>query len=430
MSQPVDSSISESVKSLNFDMPKIDYESSDRGSVIGEFDHRYCKDVTINQYGDQILNNSTDISSETNKLNNSDNIIVISTDETSATDSPNCSINTISVIDDKMDITGKETKDIECKWKNCFMYFEPHKMLQHVINHTFVNDNRINGKKQYVCFWKGCKVYSIPSTSHNWLMRHVESHLAELKPYLCVVTNCDFRFKSASSLTRHINGHFKKEARHSSPKSKISKSKDDVSVEQNLNNIEHIEIDEMLYPNSQFSFSERVESEAPCYTSSPNKNLKQEVSDSNEKPTYSKKHKTKSKKRKKKNTPQKVNFLPPIGHSQYFNNLNTLFSTNCLLNYLNEETDYFYFIPESHSAILPHKIITIFNDITSRQQFLLHQYGYGQLAINQWIKPSNSQCGVDLFVPNIKKAGRYLQIHETILDNVVFNRNRSRNRRK
>jgi len=89
-----------------------------------------------------------------------------------------------------------------CKWENCGMKLEPQALLDHLIT-IHVKSSSPPG-----CRWLSCKVFGLCSSSTTWLSRHVTSHI-DNKPLLCIVADCRQRFATQTSLSRHVNGHFK-----------------------------------------------------------------------------------------------------------------------------------------------------------------------------------------------------------------------------
>ena len=64
-------------------------------------------------------------------------------------------------------------------------------------------------EQKYVCLWHGCRVFGKPSSSRQWLERHVLELHSGPKPFKCIVESCGQRFKSQNSLERHVNTHFR-----------------------------------------------------------------------------------------------------------------------------------------------------------------------------------------------------------------------------
>ena len=81
------------------------------------------------------------------------------------------------------------------------------------------------GSDLFFCFWKGCKVYNKPSSSYQWLVKHVNFHVG-VRPFQCVIEPCQLSFASQSALIRHVQSHF-------NHRSKYYKKPEDASKEAN-----------------------------------------------------------------------------------------------------------------------------------------------------------------------------------------------------
>lgn len=71
------------------------------------------------------------------------------------------------------------------------------------------SDNQKPSHQQFVCLWRGCKVFGKPSSSRQWIERHVLEQHSGPKPFKCIVDSCGQRFKTQISLERHVNTHFR-----------------------------------------------------------------------------------------------------------------------------------------------------------------------------------------------------------------------------
>ncbi|XP_041441695.1 zinc finger protein aebp2-like isoform X2 [Xenopus laevis] len=116
-----------------------------------------------------------------------------------------------------------------CCWDHCQTPFSCSPDLADHIRSVHV-DGQHGGV--YVCYWKGCKVYNTPSTSHSWLHRHMLTHSGD-KPFKCVVGGCNASFASQGGLARHVPTHFSQQ--NSSKMANHSKSKEESPSKAGLN---------------------------------------------------------------------------------------------------------------------------------------------------------------------------------------------------
>lgn len=76
-------------------------------------------------------------------------------------------------------------------------------------NQRLTENVKQSHQHQFVCLWRGCKVFGKPSSSRQWIERHVLEQHSGPKPFKCIVDSCGQRFKTQISLERHVNTHFR-----------------------------------------------------------------------------------------------------------------------------------------------------------------------------------------------------------------------------
>ncbi|NP_001085340.1 zinc finger protein aebp2 [Xenopus laevis] len=133
---------------------------------------------------------------------------------------------------------GSANKNLSysCCWDHCQTPFSCSPDLADHIRSIHV-DGQHGGV--YVCYWKGCKVYNTPSTSHSWLQRHMLTHSGD-KPFKCVVGDCNASFASQGGLARHVPTHFSQQ--NSSKMANHSKSKEESPSKAGLNRKKKLKI--------------------------------------------------------------------------------------------------------------------------------------------------------------------------------------------
>ncbi|XP_073418454.1 zinc finger protein AEBP2 isoform X2 [Dendrobates tinctorius] len=125
--------------------------------------------------------------------------------------------------------TSSKSLSYSCCWDQCQTCFSSSPDLAEHLRSLHVDGQRGG---VFVCFWKGCKVYNRPSTSHSWLQRHMLTHSGD-KPFKCVVGGCTASFASQGGLARHVPTHFSQQ--NASKLSGHPKSKEESPSKAGLN---------------------------------------------------------------------------------------------------------------------------------------------------------------------------------------------------
>ena len=98
-----------------------------------------------------------------------------------------------------------------CKWINCNEKLESAFDLKIHVKESHVKT--MAASDLFFCFWEGCKVYNKPSSSYNWLTKHVNTHVG-VRPFQCVIEPCDLSFASQNALVRHVQSHFNERSKY------------------------------------------------------------------------------------------------------------------------------------------------------------------------------------------------------------------------
>ena len=141
-------------------------------------------------------------------------------------DTKGCTVTTDSLVksDNLAKVIDCGNKDVNsdclCKWVNC------NAMLNDAVElKTHVKEMHVKtmaASDLFFCFWKGCKVYNKPSSSYNWLVKHVNTHVG-IRPFQCVIEPCDLSFASHSALVRHVQSHFNERSKYYKKTKRFSK---------------------------------------------------------------------------------------------------------------------------------------------------------------------------------------------------------------
>ena len=98
-----------------------------------------------------------------------------------------------------------------CNWVNCDAKLNDAMELKTHVKEVHVKT--MAASDLFFCFWKGCKVYNKPSSSYNWLVKHVNSHVG-IRPFQCVIEPCSLSFASHGALIRHVQSHFNERSKY------------------------------------------------------------------------------------------------------------------------------------------------------------------------------------------------------------------------
>lgn len=98
-----------------------------------------------------------------------------------------------------------------CNWASCDAKLSDAMELKTHVKEVHVKT--MAASDLFFCFWKGCKVYNKPSTSYNWLVKHVNTHVG-IRPFQCVIEPCSLSFASHGALIRHVQSHFNERSKY------------------------------------------------------------------------------------------------------------------------------------------------------------------------------------------------------------------------
>ena len=117
----------------------------------------------------------------------------------------NQSSSTSSITSHQEDIEPNRKR---CFWHRCRFSIDAEKSNDQLIEHV-KNKHILSQKnnKKFNCLWKNCKFYEKSSTSFMWLERHVIDHI-DSRPYYCVFSGCNRKFRTQAELSRHCDLHF------------------------------------------------------------------------------------------------------------------------------------------------------------------------------------------------------------------------------
>ncbi|KAI6658084.1 Zinc finger protein AEBP2-like [Oopsacas minuta] len=107
------------------------------------------------------------------------------------------------------DNTIEITRNI-CLWYMCGTntnFSTPELLHDHVLP-THIEP--CEGQDIFMCQWKGCKVYNVPSSSYNGYKGHVLAH-TKAKMYRCLIQECPAAFRTREGLAHHMemqDNHF------------------------------------------------------------------------------------------------------------------------------------------------------------------------------------------------------------------------------
>eukprot|EP00794_Sanderia_malayensis_P012810 gene12810-14123_t len=126
-------------------------------------------------------------------------------------------VNTFDIVAEKqVDGCGGEEEATDncgccCKWINCNERLKTAVELKTHVKDTHVKT--MAASDLFFCFWQGCKVYNKPSSSYNWLVKHVNTHVG-IRPFQCIIEPCDQSFASQAALSRHVQSHFNERSKY------------------------------------------------------------------------------------------------------------------------------------------------------------------------------------------------------------------------
>lgn len=120
----------------------------------------------------------------------------------------------------------------KCLWNECKFTVDASKSNDELIEHVKIKHILTqNKRKKYHCLWKDCSVYDKPSSSFIWLERHVIDHI-DLRPFSCLFTGCNRKFRTEAELLKHCGLHCNTNASSTSTNNSLTAQ---------LNNINGIE---------------------------------------------------------------------------------------------------------------------------------------------------------------------------------------------
>jgi zinc finger protein AEBP2 len=105
---------------------------------------------------------------------------------------------------------SKPTAPLQCKWSGCEAYengteFSSVDELARHVRTSHVEP--FESQDVVVCQWEKCKVFNVPSSSIEWLRRHVQQAHTKDRPFKCIMNGCIMSFNSREALQRHVNRH-------------------------------------------------------------------------------------------------------------------------------------------------------------------------------------------------------------------------------
>jgi len=103
------------------------------------------------------------------------------------------------------------SSSVVCNWVNCDAKLSDAMELKTHVKEVHVKP--MAASDLFFCFWKGCKVYNKPSSSYNWLVKHVNTHVG-IRPFQCVIEPCSLSFASQGALIRHVQSHFNERSKY------------------------------------------------------------------------------------------------------------------------------------------------------------------------------------------------------------------------
>ena len=106
---------------------------------------------------------------------------------------------------------SSESSSMVCNWVNCDAKLNDAMELKTHVKEVHVKT--MAASDLFFCFWKGCKVYNKPSSSYNWLVKHVNTHVG-IRPFQCVIEPCSLSFASHGALIRHVQSHFNERSKY------------------------------------------------------------------------------------------------------------------------------------------------------------------------------------------------------------------------
>lgn len=105
---------------------------------------------------------------------------------------------------------SKASAPQQCKWSGCEAYQSGAEFasVDELARHVRVSHVEPFESQDIVfCQWEGCKVYNVPSSSIQWLRRHVQQSHTKDRPFKCIMNGCNMSFNSREALQRHVNRH-------------------------------------------------------------------------------------------------------------------------------------------------------------------------------------------------------------------------------
>ena len=103
------------------------------------------------------------------------------------------------------------SSSVVCNWVDCDAKLGDAMELKTHVKEVHIKP--MAASDLFFCFWKGCKVYNKPSSSYNWLVKHVNTHVG-IRPFQCVIEPCSLSFASQGALIRHVQSHFNERSKY------------------------------------------------------------------------------------------------------------------------------------------------------------------------------------------------------------------------
>ncbi|XP_072394001.1 uncharacterized protein [Diabrotica undecimpunctata] len=184
-----------------------------------EFTNQDCA-VSNNEFG-HLLNSKCSIQFIDNSItqdpsaaffNIEENQMVLTQSEALLNDDPFLSSTTCGQIKNENDIHDVEdleceevssSVNVQCKWENCFQFYESQTCL---VKHIEKSHVELKRGEEFTCFWTNCPRKTKPFNARYKLLIHMRVHSGE-KPNKCPFKGCNKAFSRLENLKIHQRSH-------------------------------------------------------------------------------------------------------------------------------------------------------------------------------------------------------------------------------